>query len=514
MASSSATPMHSIGNQIGYKVRNLAQMGRPMVDIQLKDAHGAHGSYVTSYSTMDRIEGIVSVTPVSDVRFDHIEIAFIGVAKTHVDRLTSTPTISGRTEATHRFLKLTQPIDESLLPQPRIAAAGKTYTFPFTFVVPNQLLPKACIHKTASDHVRETHLQLPPSLGDPELAGHGGTLLDDLAPEMSRITYGINVKVTQYRDSDGAAVVLADKMRKVRVKPAFDEQPPLNIDPKDDEYRLRQEKTIRKGLFKGKLGTLVMESTQPKALRIPGARSTTAGPITTMAQVLLRFDPAGEAAQPPRLNTLATKLKVATFYASAPRHAFPSRASMGIDLAQGYYSESVPLSTLSVASAQWTQHPPSASTTTSADLARRDSGISDCSSTSPSNIPRPSKSHHASRSFYTAKILVPITLPASKNFVPTFHSCLISRVYNLSLHLSVHGPGVGDPSLSLKAPVQIAAEGSEEGSAVLRASLAEEMVRAEADAMWVPRSVAPPPEYAYFAPAGMAPSGAGVEVAG
>ena len=449
------------------------------------------------------------------------------MAKTYVDRLTSTPTIPGRAEATHRFLKLTQPIDESLLPQPRIAAAGKTYTFPFTFVVPNQLLPKACPHKTASDHVRETHLQLPPSLGDPELAGHGGTLLDDLAPEMSRITYRINVKVIQYRDSDGAAVVLADKMKKVRVKPAFDEQPPLNIDPKDDEYRLRQEKTIRKGLFKGKLGTLVMESTQPKALRIPGARSTTAGPITTMAQVLLRFDPVNEAARPPRLNALATKLKVATFYASAPRHAFPSRASMGIDLTQGYYSESVPLSTLSVASAQWTQHPPSASSTTTsaaanaADLTRRDSGISDCSSTaspsSSSSIPHPSKSHHASQSFYTAKILVPITLPASKNFVPTFHTCLISRVYSLNLHLSVHGPGVGDSSLTLKVPVQIAADGSEEGSAVLWASRAEEMARAEADGMWEPRSVAPPPpppEYAYFAPAGVAPSGAGVEVAG
>lgn len=452
------------------------------------------------------------------------------MAKTHVDRLTSTPTISGQAEATHRFLKLTQPIDESLLPQPRIAAAGKTYTFPFTFVVPNQLLPKACIHKTASDHVRETHLQLPPSLGDPELAGHSGTLLDDLAPEMSRITYGIKVKVTQYRDSDGAAVVLADKMKKVRVKPAFDEQPPLNINPKDDEYRLRQEKTIRKGLFKGKLGTLVMESTQPKALRIPGARSTTAGPITTMAQVLLRFDPADEAARPPRLNALATKLKVATFYASAPRHAFPSRASMGIDLTQGYYSESVPLSTLSVASAQWTQHSPSASTTISttastttpaatntADLARRDSGISDCSSTtspSSSSIPHPSKSHRTSHGFYTAKILVPITLPDSKNFVPTFHTCLISRVYSLNLHLSVHGPGVGDPSLSLKSPVQIAADGSEEGSAVLRASRAEEMTRAEADAMWEPRSVAPPPEYAYFAPAGMTAPGAKVEVAG
>ena len=446
------------------------------------------------------------------------------MAKTHVDRLTSTPTISGQAEATHHFLKLTQPIDESLLPQPRIAAAGKTYTFPFTFVVPNQLLPKACIHKTASDHVRETHIQLPPSLGDPELAGHGGTLLDDLAPEMSRITYGIKVKVTQYRDSDGATVVLADKMRKVRVKPAFDEQPPLNIDPKDDEYRLRQEKTIRKGLFKGKLGTLVMESTQPKALRIPGARSATAGPVTTMAKVLLRFDPADEAARPPRLNALATKLKVATFYASAPRHAFPSRASMGIDLTQGYYSESIPLSTLSVASAQWTQHPPSASSTTSAatanaaDLARRDSGISDCSSTtSPSSsgsIPHPSKSHRTSHGFYTAKILVPITLPASKNFVPTFHTCLISRVYSLNLHLSVHGPGVGDPSLSLKAPVQIVADGSEEGSAVLRASRAEEMTRAEADAMWEPRSVVPPPEYAYFAPPGMVTPGTRVEVAG
>ncbi|OCK78286.1 arrestin [Lepidopterella palustris CBS 459.81] len=503
--------MHSIGNQIGSKVRNLAQMGRPAVEIELRDPHGAHGSYVTSYSTMDRLEGTVSITADRDTRFEDIEIAFIGVSKTYVDRLTSTPSLSGRTEATHRFLKLTQPIDQSSLPQPRIAVAGKTYKFPFTFVIPRHLLPRACVHKTASDHVRETHLQLPPSLGDPELAGHGGTLLDDLAPEMSRITYGVKVRITQLRDTDGLTVILQDKMKKVRVKPAFEEQPPVNVDAKDETYRLRQEKTIRKGMFKGKMGSLVMECMQPKALCIPGARSSSSGPITTMAKVQLRFDPSDDSSLPPRLGSLVTKMKVATYFSSSPRHNFPNRNTMTYDLTQGYYSEMVPLSTLCVGSAQWEKH----SSEASPALARRDSGISDCSSTTSSATPYASKTY-SGKTFYTANIIVPITLPSTKNFVPTFHSCLISRVYLLSLNLSVHAPGVGDPSLQLRVPVQISAKGSESGEANFLASRIESLALEDADAMWQPRSVAPPrqefaraeaprggdapPEYAFFAP--------------
>jgi hypothetical protein len=80
---------------------------------------------------------------------------------------------------------------------------------------------------------------LPPSLGDPDLAGFGGTLLDDLAPEMSKIMYVIKVRIAQQRGTEGIGI-LGEKSKKVRIKPALIEQPPLNIDG-NDEYRPRQE---------------------------------------------------------------------------------------------------------------------------------------------------------------------------------------------------------------------------------------------------------------------------------
>lgn len=354
---------------------------------------------------------------------------------------------------------------------------------------------------------------LPPSMGDPELAGFGGALLDDLAPEMSKITYGIKARITQVREADSAVLVLADKTRKIRVKPAYEEQPPLNIDPSDGEYRLRQEKAIKKGFFKGKLGTLTAQSAQPKALMIPGARTSDNCPIATRAKVLLRFDPADESHTPPRLGSLASKIKVSTYYASAPRHGVPTRSSLGFDLTQGVYQETISLSSLCVASAQWVKRTAAENPIAEDNLLRRDSGISDCSMVSANNafnagIPTGSKDYKGG-CFYTAQIVVPITLPTNKNFLPTFHSCLISRVYALSLTLTAHAPGVTDPSLHLKVPVQLAAEGSDTGNANARARRAESVAATDTDDIFTPRSVAPPtasarnndlpPEYVAFA---------------
>ncbi|OAL47194.1 arrestin [Pyrenochaeta sp. DS3sAY3a] len=488
---SHANTMHSIGNQIGYKVRNMAHYGQPAIEINLNGSQ-ARGTFVTSYSTMDTIEGHVTITAPHDIRFDDIDIAFVGTSHVFVDRLTTTPTMTGRTEASHRFLLLRQPIDESDFPAPRIFTAGKKYQFPFTFTIPSQLLPKACSHNVASDHVRDTHLQLPPSLGDPDLAGFGGTLLDDLAPEMSKITYGIKVRIARTRASEGTSI-LAEKLKKVRVKPAFEEQAPLNID-NNPEYRPREEKIVKKGLFKGKLGTLSAGTIQPKPLVIPGARSTDTKPITSMAKLVLRFDPADEDSTPPKLSSLATKLKVSTYYASAARQNFPSRSSLGFDLSQGAYSETLALSNLCIASAQWEKYESSLNPIAD-NLVRRDSGISDCSAASEPDKNKwfvagilPASKDYKQGTFYVAQILVPVTLPTTKNFIPTFHSCLISRTYKLSLQFSAHG----GPSMHLKVPVQICAEGSDTGIENARARSVEETSFREATDVFAPRSVAPP----------------------
>jgi hypothetical protein len=403
-----------------------------------------------------------------------------------IDKLTATPTLNGRIEAVHRFLRLLQPISRSQLPENGIFEAGKIYKFPFTFVVPTHLLPRACAHKCDNDHVKEAHLLLPPSFGDSDLCGYDGRPLDDLSPDMARVLYCINVKMSRWRD-DGTENVVAKASKKLRIKPAYEEQPPINIDS-DEEYCGRLEKTLRKGLVKGKLGHLVMEASQPKSFRLPATPPGDAiPPITTMVKLKLRFDPHDESSQPPRLNSLSSKLKVRTFFASTPQHAFPSKATTFPDMSQGYISHTILLSTRCVASVDWQRHEPGFMPSTSPP--RRDSAVSTCSSDFNA-VPAPSSHHHQHLPFYTAIVIVPLSLPTKKYFVPTFHNCIVSRIYALSLHLSTQGQPLG-PSLTLRIPVQISAEGSLNSVERRRmCESAEEAVR-EADAVFEPRLVGP-----------------------
>ncbi|KAJ9359063.1 hypothetical protein C8Q69DRAFT_477679 [Paecilomyces variotii] len=85
--------------------------------------------------------------------------------------------------------------------------------------------------------------------------------------------------------------------------------------------------------------------------------------------------------------------------------------------------------------------------------------VSTQSASSTESLTGPSASC-SSKTFYTASILVPITLPKSKSFVPTFHSCLISRTYALDLCVSYYTPNANliAPSSSLRVPIQITCE--------------------------------------------------------
>jgi hypothetical protein len=407
--------------------------------------------------------------------------------------------MGGRQEAAHRFLKLTQPIEDAQLPQPRVFEAGKTYEYPFTFAVPEHLLPKACVHKTHHDGVREAHLQVPPSFGDPELSGYGSTLLDDMAPMMAKVLYSIKVQVFKIHPSDDNQLLIVDASKKLRVKPAFEERPPLDLDMyvKHEDYCLRQEKTIRKGMLKGKLGKLVMETSQPKAFKLPAVPAGAPVPaVSTKVKLALRFDPADENTQPPRLGSLNSKLKVATFFASTPRMGYPSRTTLAYDGSQGYISEFLNLSSMCLANVDWRKHE-----SWESPASRRDSAVSEDSavSTVHSNssvsvaIPEPSLGYKG-KTFYTATILVPLSLPTNKNFVPSFHSCLVSRVYGLHVNLSCNGQAVGS-SVTLKLPVQIASEGSVSSLERRRRSLYVEQAQFDADAAFEPRNIGPPPDF-------------------
>lgn len=433
----------SEGFMMPLKLRNLVQAQKPDIKINFS-------SKKKTYTTFDRIEGTVTVIPQVDTNFDSIDIEFVGTSRTYVERLTTAAASSGRSEAFHQFLKLQMPGLHQSYPEDLVLRAGKIYDFPFVFVVPQQLLPRVCQHTVDSDAVRDAHYRLPPTFGDKGLSSAKGS--DDMAPDMASVRYGVFAKISELRTKGGEAwrSTLASKARRLRVIPAVEEQPPLDVHTEDGEYMMRKEKSIRKGLLKGKLGTLTMESAQPAAFKMKSYNNPDSK-MATMATVMLRFDPVEENSAPPKLGNLASKLKVTTYFASTARNSFPSKQLSMFDLTQGLHSEQLTLSSRCVQNVEWTKQEASPSLT----LERRGSTLSS-SSLETGDIPEPSEAYKGGI-FYTARLIVPVTLPTNKAFAPTFHSCLISRTYALKLDLGISSVGLGS-AMEVKVPVQISSQ--------------------------------------------------------
>lgn len=379
------------------------------------------------------------------------------------------------------FLKLRQPIEETEYPTPRVLEAGRSYSFPFTFVIPDRLLPQVCTHAKKNSHVHQSHTMLPPTLGDPMLAGNGKTLLDDMAPDMSQISYIIRAAVLKRSSTDHHQVkALANIAKKVRIIPTVEEEPPVNV-ADHPYYCTLKEKGVKRGFLRGKLGRLVASSSQPKAIRLLPPSCEARDTVSTVATVQLRFDPVDNE-QPPRLGSLSSKLRSSTFYSASPWEDFPTQHGTlpFSQVGQGLYNESVPLSTMCVASAQWEKH-------TVCDSDRRDSLHSN-SSVDSTDLPSPPTGN----TYYTASVVIPVTLPNNKTFVPTFHSCLMSRTYSLDLTLSYHTPGANvlTPSISLRLPIQLTTQPKYADS--LKSSIGVVVAQEEIDRFFQPRTVSPP----------------------
>lgn len=433
--------IHSTTQTLGNFARKIASLGHPDIKIVL-DNH----SDTKIYSTLDALSGRVEITSPFNARFDEIRITLEGTAKTYIESI-SPANSNARTTAVHNFLRMIMPVRDSDYPTPRIAEAGRTYRFPFNFVIPQQLLPRACQHDCRADHVHQAHLQLPPTMGDKELVGQ-----DDLSPEMSKIQYSIKVRVMKHDEVENEKVVLTDASKRIHVVPAQAEAPPMSLGPKDD-YCLSKTKTLRKGVFSGRLGKLTVSSTQTGALMLPPPAEASTTPATTMATINLRFDPRDGSSLPPKLGGLTTKIKVLTFFSVRPHEDLVLQRGPHIDfdVFRAAYETSVHINSRCVENVTWKKE--------TAVLRRKNSASS---SSSSDNSDCGQQESDGRGFFYTASIIVPISLPANKKWVPTFHSCISSRVYRLDLALGVHSLGANIPSTSitLHLPVQIGATGS------------------------------------------------------
>jgi len=318
--------------------------------------------------------------------------------------------------------------------------------------------------------------------------GTGITKLEDYCPNMVTISYFIRVKLHKANgvDDNGRARtrLVAEETRKLRVIPATAEQPPINIQGQEEEYCLRRVKAIKRGMFKPSSGHFIMESTQPSPLRLPAPTLSCANLnmeslVHTVGTVTLRFDPDNVNDAPPKLAMLNSKLKILTFYQSTPLEDWPKRTTLMHDSRRQVNIDTVGLSSRNMGSVQWRRHD---------------------SSTGPPVYPIPAPPSHNTKPdkpYYLAQLLVPLTLPQKKHFVPTFHSCLVSRIYSLELTQEFKATGNNlNQSCTLRVPVQILSEPREGAGAVTTPAYAEPDEDDNEDEIgdyFTPRTFGPPP---------------------
>ncbi|KFY09528.1 hypothetical protein V492_05453, partial [Pseudogymnoascus sp. VKM F-4246] len=432
------------------------------VDISLSgDNHSAKGYRpIHTYTTYDDIRGHVTISTLTRTLFSHIEVSLFGTTRTaHTDH---TGPIIDEPHVTHTFLRMAMPIPRSAYPSP--SSSNDTYLFnpgcplsiPFHFVVPARLLPYACRHEHSSASVPEAHTQLPASLGSFLLPR------DDLAFELANVSYSIHAKLLGPSPTNKPSKTLAQATRRFHVLPASEEAPPLLV-LKESQYLLSKSKTMRKGMFGGNLGTITLTASQPRAFSLPPPRIC--GPLVpsspTDLTLTLHFDPTDPSCEPPRLGALSAWIRATTVHSINPASRIPDQ-----ELGSPYDSHSrtfkacVELAAQdgpAVAAPLWRVVP-------APKYARGDSGYSSAESLSPSPSPRSSSTPLAAsmglnvsvsaasanededelgemKPYYTTTITLRLALAPSKTWIPTFHSCFVSRLYTLLLELVVHPPG-------------------------------------------------------------------------
>lgn len=473
------------------------RMAYPKSNIEV-NLHNHYNSKV--YTTLSPVAGNVTITTKRDVHFDSIQILLVGNTKTRVDG------VSSPHEVTHTFLKMLMPIPESTYPVPRILETGEAYTIPFNFVIPSQLTIGACHHHMQSHQLQDQHVLLPPTMGRWEK--------DDMAPQMVRVEYSVKARVLRESEIGEARVRIMEAAHPIQVLPVSVEEPPLNITEADTLYTMTKSKSVRRNVLSSKLGRLTAEAGQPgpAVLRSDGLYMVS----HPTAQVHLSFEPTSPDVLPPKVTAVSGKITAHNFFASGTISSFPNMGEWNQEFVsdkRGAYTTSAPLPAMSAPKMRWTQQLSTG--------ARRDSGYAsdnNSSNNSPdydsraSSERRKKSSSSSSRRhsrqqsessagasggspiFHTAVLQIPIVLPIDrKTFIPTFHSCIASRVYTVQVSLNV-SVGSATTTISLTLPIQVGieAEMQQAYGGMGLPSFETAVAEAEADAHMQPRVLTVP----------------------
>ena len=398
------------------------------------------------FTTGDRIHGRVVIEAQAETHFDNIEIKLMGQSKTFVDLMSALPGHQEITKSSQTFLTLRQPGLELRYPLDRTFQRETSYEFPFEFVVPKRLVDGSCGHQIASNAVREAHLALPPSF-----SRHEGAEVDATVPETTIINYGISATIFKSKKLNASKrpTTLATTWRELLILPCTDATLPTDLNKTTrggapSDHCLRSVKKMSKGIIRSSLGTVTVEATQPKRLKLKRRDGESNHRFCTVPlNVMLRFDNKSRTAEAPQVSKITSRLEVNTFYTTSNHQDLPQKNDSVYDRNRRVYTKQLPSTSFTPEKVNWR----TATTQSKDELSPKPTHLEIKSLTADTPSPRSSSSQ-------TADLLVPVSIPVPTPLVPTFHSCLISRTYILETSIKLTSQGC-TRTANLRLPLQI-----------------------------------------------------------
>jgi hypothetical protein len=295
---------------------------------------------------------------------------------------------------------------------------GKSYQMPFKFIVPDELPIHACHHQCANHQIQQEHLQLPASLSYRARKSHE---IHDMSPEMTEVVYSINFALCQRDGKGGRPKKIQESTHPVQILPTRKEHSPILVPEKNKYYQLRAEKSLYTGMLRHACGKLAAYSAQPPAIQLQSLQPTNSD-ASTFLKINLRFDPSLLGQLPPSLLAAEFQLRAMTFFGLEPWKNYPDLTDVSTwGTRREFWSDCVALTANNEIKMDWDSEA------------------------------------EGERTIFTASIETSVSLPTHRYYPPTFHSCLLSRVYSLKARIfyRVHGKSRSRSSISVTVPVEI-----------------------------------------------------------
>ncbi|KAF9893285.1 hypothetical protein FE257_011715 [Aspergillus nanangensis] len=313
---------------------------------------------------------------------------------------------------------MSQPLDSLPWMKVDMLEEGVQYQIPFNFVVPSEIPHQLCKHPYRHAQIFHEHLKLPPSMSSKSTYnGKTNTTLDSMAPRVVSVSYRLHFRVGHKRDktTKNRVVTVGEWTHLVHINSPRVERAPVLLLGDSSFYRPYENSYFIQGLRRRRLGQLSAQAAQPVAVYAPN--------LVTNIQISLQFK-SSSGNTPPGVVSIHSKLNAITAYSHTPWQDFPDMTDpVAWDPSKEYYKETRSLG-VSINTLNWEQY---------------------------------LFGDNESDAAYRAILTVPIRLPDHLVYLPSFHSCLVSRFYSLKVAISHHlgRPWASSSKLSLTVPIQI-----------------------------------------------------------